>query len=48
VALDRQPNGSFTWPIRRQTKPVFRYLLGWHTSRTRLSVFEPWAEAVPK
>ncbi|MEP6669446.1 MAG: hypothetical protein ABJF10_09855, partial [Chthoniobacter sp.] len=48
AALQPRPNGSFSWPIQRHTKPVFRYLLGWRTPGTRLPVFEPWAETVPK
>ena len=41
-------DGTFTWPVARHTGSTFRYLLGWHTTGTRLPVFEPWAEAVPK
>lgn len=46
VALHSRPDGSFTWPRQNQTTPVFRYLLGWKTSGTRLPVFEPWASAI--
>jgi hypothetical protein len=48
TVLHRRADGAFTWPRSRQTKATFRYLLGWYTSATRLPVFEPWAEAVPK
>jgi hypothetical protein len=46
VALRRRLDGSFAWPRKSQTSPVFRYLLGWRTSGTRLPVFEPWASRV--
>lgn len=48
TALRRNHDGTFTWPVARHTGSTFRYLLGWHTTGTRLPVFEPWAEAVPK
>lgn len=48
TALRRNRDGTFTWPAARNTGSTFRYLLGWHTTGTRLPVFEPWAEAVPK
>jgi len=48
TALRPRPDGSFTWPVSRQGNPVFRYLLGWRTPETRIPVFEPWAETVPK
>jgi hypothetical protein len=48
TALQRRADGAFTWPVSRQAQPVFRYLLGWRTTSTRIPVFEPWAETVPK
>jgi hypothetical protein len=48
AALTRREDGTFTWPFERQSQPTFRYLLGWRTDRTRLPVFEPWAETVPE
>lgn len=48
TALSPHPDGSFTWPVSRQAKPAFRYLLGWRTAGTSIPVFEPWAETVPK
>ena len=45
TALPRRDDGSFTLEHRRVTKPTLRYLLGWRTQKTRLPVFEPWAEA---
>lgn len=46
-ALARQKDGTFSWPLERQSKPAFRYLLGWRTGQTRMPVFEPWAETIP-
>jgi hypothetical protein len=46
VALRRRLDGSFAWPRKSQTSPVFRYLLGWRTSGTRVPVFEPWGSTV--
>jgi hypothetical protein len=46
--LVRHKDGTFTWPVSRHTGPVFRYLLGWQTTGTRLPVFEPWAVATLK
>lgn len=48
TTLRRRRDGTFTWPAQNQSSPAFRYLLGWRTPGTRLPVFEPWAEAVPK
>lgn len=48
TALRRRPDGTFTWPAQNQSSAVFRYLLGWRTPGTRLPVYEPWAETVPK
>jgi len=43
--LQRSSGGVFTWPTARSHPGAFRYLLGWRTAKTRLPVFEPWAEA---
>jgi hypothetical protein len=46
ISLRRRSDDSFGWPRQHQTSPVFRYLLGWSTSGTRLPVFEPWATEI--